>query len=122
MGERILRSFIVYCLIGAYPTTLIFGVPIYFLLRKRVRPSAVNCMLAGGVAAALPWVVLFILPLPAQSGAIDGGHVTILDGHRTIAGWLYAGQAVAAIGGLGLLAGFVFWVVATRFHRSARTA
>jgi hypothetical protein len=122
LAERVGKTLIWYCLIGAYPTTLVFGVPLFLALRRRVPATALNCILAGGVVAACRWIILLILPPPAGSGAIDGGQVTILNGQRTLAGWLYGAQSVAEVAGSGLLAGLVFWIVAKRFRPAVRSA
>jgi hypothetical protein len=110
LADRIVRSALIYCLFGAYPMTLIFGVPAFFLLRRRLRPSALNCGLAGASVAGIPSLILAIMP-NGTAESIDDGHVTVLHGHRTMWGWLFAGQGVLEMAAFGLLAGLVFWAI-----------
>src|SRR5690242_2779626 len=84
--ERIWRSAVAFALFGAYPTTLLVGLPAFFLLRKRLAPKLINCSLAGAVVAALPWLILSLLGRP-DTASIDG-KATIAEGSYTAYGWI----------------------------------
>ena len=106
--ERIWLTAKIYALVGAYPTALLLGIPAYFLLRKRLKPTWVNCALVGGAVAALPWLLLTALPTADHSSV--GGRATIIDGHTTSYGWLVNLQSVGTIAVFGAIAGGVFWL------------
>jgi len=108
--DRIFRTCMLYLAFAAYPQTLILGVPVYFILRTRLRPSPLNCALAGAFVASLPWAVLGFLSTADYS--FDGGHVTAVHGHKTIWGWIDLATDVGQIAIIGLFAGFIFWLVA----------
>ena len=109
--ERIWLTAKIFALVGAYPTVLLLGIPAYFLLRKRLKPTCVNCALVGGVIAASPWLLLTGFPTADQSSV--GGRATIIDGYTTSYGWLLNLQFVGAIAVFGVIAGGVFWLIAT---------
>lgn len=117
MSDRIMRSAFDYGVIGGYPTALIFGAPMYLWLRNRLKPSLINCSLTGGAVAAAPWLIIAILPSPAISEQ-TGPHVTVANHIRTIWGWFEAGDFIAKMGGVGLIGGGCFWLVAAAGHRT----
>jgi len=118
--ERIWRTFQVVVVVGGYFPTLIFGVPIFVFLRRRLNPTLLNCTLIGAGIAGLPWLLLALLPF-ADSASIDG-RATIVDHHLTWFG-LWMGTKVAALIGLfGALAGAAFWLIAASGLRKARNA
>lgn len=111
LPERIFRTLPLYLVVGGYVPTIIFGIPAYFLLRKRLRPTAVNCALIGAAVAIAPWFILrLVTPLPNE--AFSGGHVTVLHQYYTFWGWLDLATNVGYLFLLGAFAGFVFWFVA----------
>ena len=109
--ERIWRTAIFYGIFGAFPPAIALGLPAFFLLRRRVAPTVINCGLAGAVIAALPWIVVTLLPQAADEASI-GGQQTIADGHLTAYGWLMQGQLVGMIALFGLAGGIIFWTIA----------
>jgi hypothetical protein len=109
--DRIFRTFVIYLVIGACPPTVLVGLPAYLILRKRLRPTPLNCVLAGAGVASLPWLLLDVV-LPGADYAFDGGHITVEHGRRTLSGWLDLGTASGALALLGAFAGLVFWVIA----------
>jgi hypothetical protein len=95
---------------GAYPAAIVLGIPAYFLLRHWVGPRLVTIMLVGGVIAALPWLMLFLLP---QSGSVRSeinDCVTRIDGYVTWCGMVDAFKLAAEIFSYGALGGLVFWL------------
>jgi hypothetical protein len=110
-SERVYRTTIVYCVFGAYPSTVILGLPAFFLLRRRVRASPINCALAGACVAALPWLVLWLVSTPDYS--FDGGHVAVANGHTTGWGWIELVEMLLEMPAFGGLAGAAFWLVAS---------
>ena len=106
LGERIIltaetTAFVV------YPITLVFGVPTYLCLRRRLRPSVLNCALAGAGVSAFPWLLLSLLAIPDE--ASTDGVVTAHNHMLTLAGWLEDGKMVGFMAGLGAIAGLTFW-------------
>ena len=108
--ERIYRSTFLYLLFGL-PQALLFGVPVYFLLRNRVRPTLLNCSLTGAAIASLPWLALNLL-VSGPDYAFSGGHITDQNGHKTLAGWLDLATGIGWLALAGLFSGLVFWFVA----------
>lgn len=108
--ERIWRTALMFA-IFAYPSGLIFGLPAYGFLRNRVRPTWLNCTLAGAIVAAAPWLIFAFLPSAANQASI-GGRATVVDGATTAYGYLVALQFVGIIALCGAVAGFMFWLIA----------
>ena len=82
--ERIWRSALAFAVFGAYPATVVLGLPAFFMLRRHFDPKIVNCSLTGAVVASLPWFVLSTFSLP-DSASIDG-QATVIDGSLTAYG------------------------------------
>jgi hypothetical protein len=123
--QRVFATFVMYCVFGAYPTTIIVGVPAYLLLRyKRVKPTFINCALAGACVAALPWLILLVLP--SSASFMQAGQHVLIDygGHKTKWWWINQGWAVSQVAAVGLLGGSAFWfsVTAGRPNRRATAA
>lgn len=117
--DRVFRTFLMFSLVGGLPTAAVVGVPTFLVLRRRLQPTAFNCILAGGVVAALPWLIL--LPIPNGTNySFDDGHVTILNGHRTLWGWIYGAQSILQVAAFGLIGGMTFWLIATMGLRRSK--
>lgn len=110
-AERVWRSTIMYSLFGAYPATTVLGIPAYFMLRRHFAPKLANCSLVGAAIAALPWAFLSVASAPDQA-SIDG-RATVINGARTIYGWLTATQFIGQVALFGALGGALFWAIAT---------
>lgn len=118
LTERIWKSAIVYGVVGAYPPTIIFGIPAYFVLRKHFEPRPMNCAMVGALVAALPWAILTLFSTPDQASIGDRG--TVIEGAKTAYGWLMDAQALAQIAFFGALGGCLFWVVAVAGSKSKK--
>ena len=108
--DRIFQTFYVYLVVGAYPPTLIFGLPAYLILRRRIRPTALNCAIAGAIVAALPWILIGLLSLPDY--ATEDGHITNENGHLTLWGLYDLAKLAGPIALIGSFTGVVFWAAA----------
>lgn len=108
--EKIWRSALLFAVVGAYPTTVILGLPAFFLLRRRFEATLLNCSLTGAVVAALPWFVLSLLSIP--DNASIGGQATVLHGSLTSFGWLTNLTSIGQIALFGAGGGILFWFVA----------
>ncbi|MDZ4308827.1 hypothetical protein [Allopontixanthobacter sp.] len=108
--ERVWRTALVLA-IFAYPLGLIFGLPTYLVLRDKVKPTSLNCTLAGALVAAAPWMIFAFLPPSADQASI-GGRATVVNGTTTAYGHLVALQFVGIIALCGAVAGFLFWLIA----------
>lgn len=109
--ERIWRTAVVFAMFGAYPSALVFGVPGYMILRKRVAGTWFNCAAAGAAVAALPWLLIVLFGPRADQASI-GGKATVIDGTKTAYGWLSDFQFIGTIALFGCLAGVLFWLIA----------
>jgi len=118
--ERVLRTFPLVAVVGGYLPALIIGLPALLFLRRRVRPTIVNCALAGATVAALPWLLLTLFP--AADSASIGGRPTVVDHHLTWFG-LYEGmKVIGEVAAFGLVGGLVFWILAILGYRKGRPA
>ena len=90
----ILRIVLIVALAYAFSATIIFGVPLYFLLRKKVSLSPVITAVTGGFVALM---AAFLLMLTDQGTRSDLGAALML---------------MAIFSGCGLIAGLVFWICA----------
>ena len=118
-AERIWKTAQIYAFLGAYPATLFFGLPAYFLLRKQFAASLANCSIVGAIVAALPWSIIGLIPSGATYASV-GGQATMINGARTTYGWLLAFQSILQIAAFGVLGGVVFWAVAVRNSRQSK--
>lgn len=89
LWSRVARSTFLYAFFGAYPLTILFGLPLYFTIRGRLKPTLLNCSWAGTVTAAAPCLLLGLLFNPDY--AFSNGHVTHEHGMKTL--WGLAGPA-----------------------------
>jgi hypothetical protein len=97
-------------LIGAYGPAIVLGVPVYFLLRNRIRMRLVASVIFGGVIAALPWFVLTLLPGADQ--ATVGSCAAVIDGKTTWCGFTGTLWWLGQIALYGAFGGLVFWICA----------
>ena len=108
--ERIVRTFPVVLVFGGYLPTLVVGLPAFAVLRRRLRPTLLNCTVVGASVAGLPWLLFSLLPA-ANSASIDGV-ATVTNHHVTLFG-LWVGLKLAlGIGLFGALGGASFWLIA----------
>lgn len=110
LNERIISTAFIYAVIGAYPPTLVLGVPAYLILRKRVAPTIWACAFVGAVVAAAPWVVVASLANP-DFASVDG-RATVVHGVKTLWGWLGVAKTAGMLGLCGAAGGALFWLVA----------
>ena len=94
----------------AYPCELLIAVPAFVYLRKRLRPTLLNCAGVGLVVAVLPWLVLTLVSTTGSEFA--GGHFMVEDGRRTVWGWLNLLSGLGEMAAMGAITGAVFWFVA----------
>ncbi len=79
-------------LLGAYLTTLVFGLPAFGLLYSELQPTAFRCAAAGAAVAAMPWFLLLPLDVSPDSFGLLG--------------------FIALVSAAGLVGGLAFWMVA----------
>jgi hypothetical protein len=110
IGEAVVRTALLYAILGAYPATAVLGVPAYMLLKRRARARIINCAVAGAIVAALPW---FLLGLVSQPDAASmNGRPTVIDGKMTAYGWLEFGEFLLIVAFAGAIGGAIFWFIA----------
>ena len=121
--QRAINTLLLILMFGAYPPTLLVGVPVYVFLRRRVRPTAFNCALAGLFVAGLPTLVLALIPSPAGSYSYGQNmQAFIVNGQRTALGWLSELEHFGVMCALGAVTGLVFWLVAVAGTRRVPAA
>ncbi len=96
-------------LIGGFPAALVLGVPVYLLLRRRLRPKVPVVVLVGGLIAATPWLAMMAVMKNPTSAAI-GTCQTVLDGQTTWCGYLVGLKFLSLIFGFGAVGGLTFWI------------
>jgi hypothetical protein len=109
----------------AYPSTLVVGLPTFFILRKRVALSFLNCILAGAFVASAPWIAIVLLQNPGYWS--DGqGRIYHMAGHYTALGWIEVGKAIlynlTSLAPLGALGGLAFRLIAASTWKRERFA
>jgi hypothetical protein len=102
LSERIWWTFLPVLLVGGYPPTLIFGVPAFLVLRRKLQPTFLTCSLVGALVAS-PWAIMFLL-----AAARDPNFWDSIERN----GLLEATTEITIVPALGLLGGAVFWLVA----------
>jgi hypothetical protein len=93
---------------------LVLGLPAYLLLRYLKLVRWWSTFSAGFILGALP-MAIFTWPLrysDMKSSSSLNGVQTMIDGVPTAAGWLQYVEGVLFFGAFGLVAAFVFWLVA----------
>jgi hypothetical protein len=118
-AQRFWNSAWLYAIVGAYPPTLMLGVPAYFALRSHAEARLRNCVLVGVTLPLLSWGLLSVLP-PGPGYEQLGSEYVVIDGHRTLYGWELVGRDLLLLGALGAAAGLVFWLVAVGRPRRSR--
>jgi hypothetical protein len=113
LGVPISWPLINFVTLVAYASAAIFGVPAYLVFRSRVRPTLSAIMLTGGVVAAAPWVLLFLIEKVPQNASADV-QVTYVNVRITWARLLSNVELVGMIFGLGIIGGIVFWLCVKR--------
>ena len=96
--------------IGGYVPTILIGLPLYLVLRNRVRLRVWIVMLAGGFVAVVPWVILSLLS-PADYASL-GDCVSVINGRTTWCGHVRNFELYALLFALGAVGGLVFWICA----------
>lgn len=109
--ERVWRTAFIFA-IFAYPLGFAIGLPTYAFLRHRVRPTWLNCSVAGAFVAAAPWTILIMFLGSSADQASIGGRPTVVNGTRTFYGFLVDLQFVGIIALCGALSGLLFWIIA----------
>lgn len=100
-----------FVLFGGYPATLVFGLPAFLILRSRLQPRFLYVTFAGGLVAAIPWLLLVLFGSNPDMAMI-GEHVTVRDGVKTAWGWIEGLKMVGGVFLWGLVGGSVFWFAA----------
>jgi hypothetical protein len=94
-AESIVRTTFIYGVFGAYPLTIVFGTPLFLILRNRVRATPVSCAVSGSVVVLVPALLLLAFHPASKDGS-----------------WLEAAAILSGAAGLGLVAGLLFWFIA----------
>jgi hypothetical protein len=91
---------------------IVLGLPVFLFLRSRRRANGIMAAAGGFMVATLPFAFIHLLMGGAGNvTASTNGVPTIVQGVRTLAGWLEFGELALILGALGALAGETFWVV-----------
>jgi hypothetical protein len=114
--QRFWNTAWLYAMIGAYPPTILLGLPAYFALRRHVEPRLRNCMLVGATLPIFPWGLFSVLPSVAESESV-GGRATVIGGHRTLYGWELVGRDLVMLTAFGAVAGLVFGLIVVGWRR-----
>ncbi len=110
------KSLWLYAVIGAYPPTVLLGVPAYFALRRQLPATLGNCALVGAALPLLSWGLLSVLPAGAGWESV-GAKAVVIDGHRTFYGWQLVGRDLLTFAALGAAAGLVFGLIVIGWRR-----
>lgn len=114
--QRFWNSALLYAIFGAYPPTLLLGIPAYFILRRHLEPTFRNCSLVGAALPVIVWGSISVLPIAAESESV-AGVATIRNGHRTLYGWELVGQNLLLLAAVGVAAGIAFRLIVVGWRR-----
>lgn len=112
-----LKTVVLFALFGGYPAALVFGVPALLILRRWLEPKFLYIVVAGGLVAAAPWLLLVLFGSNPDFASI-GTHVTVQGGQKTAWGWIEGFKMVGGVFLLGLVGGVAFWLLAVCRFRS----
>jgi hypothetical protein len=98
---------------------LLFGLPLFFFLRSRIRVGLIVCLIAGFLVGATPLACIGLLSMFGVNNASTNGIPTIVNGIPTLAGLLALARSASLFGAFGLAAGLTFWFVLRSFDRLA---
>jgi hypothetical protein len=102
-------------IIGGVIPGLTVGIILYFLLRKKFRPSLFICMIIGGLVANTQTLLFEIFSSRNEGFEFTVGKTEIFkDGFRTFDGWISFAQGCLLTFLLGALGGIVFWWIVKR--------
>jgi len=110
MRDRVVQTARVVAFFGAYPPTVVLGIPLIFYFRGRVRASLANCAMAGAFVATFPWLCITVFSGPDE--AWTNNHITYHHGMMTWWGLLETVELIAEIAVFGIAAGGLFWLIA----------
>ncbi len=111
---QLIQTTILYCIFGAYPLAIVFGIPTYNYCRfYNVRPTWLNCAMAGACIAGCPCFLVLLL-MAMSSGRQDmireDGHNLLVNGHTTLFWYLYGLVSLSQILAVAFIGGLVFWL------------
>lgn len=109
--DRVARTTYLYALLGAYPQTLVFGVPAFFILRPRVKPSALSCGVTGALVAIVPWLLLNLM-MGGLNTPTAGEELPIQEKQPTWFGLVGLLTSLGWLAAAGAFAGVAFWAIA----------
>jgi hypothetical protein len=92
--------------------TILFGGLALALLWKRIPFNLLICALAGGLVAALPFLIYGLISsitVPLDYDAWVGGHQTVVHGIKTAYGRREDFLWIVEVFGLGMIGGGFFW-------------
>ena len=90
---------------------VVLGLPLYAVVPRGWRESARATLGASFLVGALPITLLLFLFSGGMDNASGNGVATAVNGHPTIYFYLEFLATVAVLGSLGMIGGFIFWVV-----------
>jgi hypothetical protein len=103
-------AFAFYALFIALGSALFIGLPVALLFQWLGWMNAFAAIVAGFLIGAVP---VFVMEAFSQAGAFVSlnGTTTEIDGHRTLAGWLFILQIAGILGVHGAVGGLTAWII-----------
>lgn len=95
--------------VAALAHALVFGLPLYFLLRLSRSIGIAACAIGGFLLGAVPLSALTLMISSGRYDASTGDTPTVVNGVRTAAGWIEFAQDAGILGLYGLAGGLTFW-------------
>ena len=103
---RLLPMFLAVALAHA----LLLGWPAAWAARRRGLTHPAFAILVGGLIGVLPLGIMLLLSPSGGFNAWSGDTPTMIDGVRTLAGWLEFAQVVGMLAAIGAGGGLAFWL------------
>ena len=88
---------------------LLAGLPAYAVLRASGKANWASAAASGFLIAGVPPLLMTLSFTP--DSASTGNVATVVNGARTLAGWMEALLFIGSLGGSGAVAGLIFWFI-----------
>ena len=113
------RSAFFFTLYAALGHAVLFGVPLFLVLRSKGWVNVATCVIAGFAIGAMPAA---ILSWPTQHPQFHATTAMTVDMAAGVGGWIRYIAPLMHFGLFGALGGFAFWLILRSFLAAGKSA
>lgn len=112
-GLRLMTIVFLISLAVSYALVIFIALPVYLLIGRRFAMTPARVLISATLIGAIPGMVVagFALTGPVAEYATANGNVLAVHGERTLYAYLSVLRIVVLTTALGLLTGFIFWLI-----------